>query len=444
MNRIDILDEREAPRRLSAAAETFTKVRAGLNAVIFGQDEVVEQTLITLLAGGHGLLIGVPGLAKTKLVETLGIVMGLDAGRVQFTPDLMPSDITGSEVMEESAGGERAFRFIRGPVFTQLLMADEINRASPRTQSALLQAMQEKHVTVAGARHDLPRLFHVLATQNPLEQEGTYPLPEVQLDRFLLQIDVGYPDREAERRMLLATTMGEEKSAAPVCGPDDLLEAQTLVRRIPVGEQVMESILSLVHAARPDSDHESGVQGQIAALQHEADGLSAGLPPLMVEADHLAASVSLGVHGRRRAGMGESFWQFRRYASPDSSSAIDWRQSAKSQHSFVREREWEAAQTVWFWRDASENMSFKSGTVSKRARADLLLLALASLLVRGGERVGFTGMEGSPASSRLALTRIGRAMFASGRSALPPLVPFARGNQLVWFSDFLDEEVFDS
>ena len=181
---------------------------------------------------------------------------------------------------------------------------------------------------------------------------------------------------------------------------------------------------------------------QFSALQHEADGLSAGLPPLMVEADHLAASVSLGVHGRRRAGMGESFWQFRRYASPDSSSAIDWRQSAKSQHIFVREREWEAAQTVWFWRDASANMNFKSGAVTKRARADLLLLALASLLVRGGERVGFTGMEGAPAASRLALTRIGRAMFAPGAGALPPLVPFARGNQLVWFSDFLDEEVF--
>ena len=182
---------------------------------------------------------------------------------------------------------------------------------------------------------------------------------------------------------------------------------------------------------------------QFSTLQHEADGLSAGLPPLMVEANHLAASVSLGVHGRRRAGMGETFWQFRRYASPDSSSAIDWRQSAKSQHIYVREREWEAAQTVWFWRDASENMSFKSGTVSKRARADLLLLSLASLLVRGGERVGFTGMEGAPASSRLALTRMGRAMFTTRHDALPPQTPFARGNQLFWFSDFLDEGVFD-
>src|SRR3954464_3091860 len=162
----------------------------------------------------------------------------------------------------------------------------------------------------------------------------------------------------------------------------------------------------------------------------------------MVEADHLAASVSLGVHGRRRAGMGETFWQFRRYASPDSSAAIDWRQSAKSQHIFVREREWEAAQTVWFWRDASPNMSFKSGAVSKRARADLLLLALASLLVRGGERVGFAGVEGAPASSRLALTRMGRAMFGKAQGVLPPQVSFARGNQLVWFGDFLDEEVF--
>jgi uncharacterized protein (DUF58 family) len=183
---------------------------------------------------------------------------------------------------------------------------------------------------------------------------------------------------------------------------------------------------------------------QFSTLQHEADGLSAGLPPLMVEADHLAASVSLGVHGRRRAGMGESFWQFRRYASHDSSSAIDWRQSAKSQHIFVREREWEAAQTVWFWRDASANMSFQSGATSKRARADLLLLALASLLVRGGERVGFLGMEGAPASSRLALTRMGRAMFAKTEAALPPRVPFKRGNQLVWFSDFLDDGVFDT
>jgi MoxR-like ATPase len=251
----DTIDQREAPARLEKSAAIFAEVRARLSEVIFGQDAVIEQTLVTLLAGGHGLLIGVPGLAKTKLVETLGTVLGLDTSRIQFTPDLMPTDITGSEVMEEEASGSRAFRFIEGPVFTQLLMADEINRASPRTQSALLQAMQEKHVTVAGARYDLPQPFHVLATQNPLEQEGTYPLPEAQLDRFLLQIDVGYPDLESERRMLLATTVGDEAKAKRVCGPDDLTTAQALVRRMPVGEKVMDSILRLVRAARPDSEH---------------------------------------------------------------------------------------------------------------------------------------------------------------------------------------------
>ena len=184
---------------------------------------MIEQTLVTLLAGGHGLLIGVPGLAKTKLVETLGIVLGLDWKRIQFTPDLMPDRHHRLGSAGGRRSGKRAFRFIHGPVFTQLLMADEINRASPRTQSALLQAMQERHVTVAGTRYDLPRPFHVLATQNPLEQEGTYPLPEAQLDRFLLQIDVDYPDKDAERRMLLATTFGEETQPARVCGPDDLM-----------------------------------------------------------------------------------------------------------------------------------------------------------------------------------------------------------------------------
>ena len=165
-------------------------VRERIGRVIFGQREVVDQALITLLAGGHALLIGVPGLAKTKLVETLGIVLGLADKRIQCTPDLMPADILGAEVLEESDAGRRSFRFIPGPVFGQVLMADEINRASPRTQSALLQAMQEGRVSVAGQYHPLPRPFHVLATQNPIEQEGTYPLPEAQLDRFLLQIDV--------------------------------------------------------------------------------------------------------------------------------------------------------------------------------------------------------------------------------------------------------------
>src|SRR5246500_102398 len=176
-------------RTAETTAAHMRQAKAPIGAVIFGQDKVVEQALITVLCGGHGMLVGLPGLAKTKLVETMGTVLGLDARRIQFTPDLMPSDILGTEVLEEIPGGKRNFRFIAGPIFAQLLMADEINRASPRTQSALLQAMQEQHVTVAGARHEVPRPFHVLATQNPIEQEGTYPLPEAQLDRFLMQID---------------------------------------------------------------------------------------------------------------------------------------------------------------------------------------------------------------------------------------------------------------
>lgn len=228
-------------------------VRRSIGRVIFGQQATIDQTLITLLAGGHVLLIGVPGLAKTRLVETLGTVLGLDDRRVQCTPDLMPADILGSEVLEESDSGRRSFRFIPGPVFCQLLMADEINRASPRTQSALLQAMQERRVSVAGHSHDLPRPFHVLATQNPLEQEGTYPLPEAQLDRFLMQIDVDYPDIDAERQMLIATTGIDEDKPVQVMTAEDLIAAQHLVRRVPVGESVVEAILALVRAGRPDS-----------------------------------------------------------------------------------------------------------------------------------------------------------------------------------------------
>jgi MoxR-like ATPase len=236
-----------------AAVVRIGEAREAIAKVIYGQESVVERTMITILSGGHGLLIGVPGLAKTKLVETLGTVFGLSERRVQFTPDLMPSDIIGSEVMDQAADGSRSFRFVPGPVFAQLLMADEINRASPRTQSALLQAMQEYHVTVAGVRHDLPAPFHVLATQNPLEQEGTYPLPEAQLDRFLLQIDVHYPDRDAERRMLFETTGSQESKAEQVLDGESLRAIQQLVRRMPVGESVVEGILELVSSARPGS-----------------------------------------------------------------------------------------------------------------------------------------------------------------------------------------------
>jgi MoxR-like ATPase len=251
-------------RHAEAALETVGRAREAIHTVIFGQEDVVDLTLITLLAGGHGLLVGVPGLAKTKLVETLGTVLGLDARRIQFTPDLMPSDILGSEILDEGADRRRSFRFVKGPVFAQLLMADEINRASPRTQSALLQAMQEHHVSVGGERHDLPQPFHVLATQNPIEQEGTYPLPEAQLDRFLLEIDVGYPDRAAERRILIETTGADEHKPVAVMDAEMLMNAQRLVRRLPVGESVVDAILDLVRSARPDGgDRVEGVSDKI-------------------------------------------------------------------------------------------------------------------------------------------------------------------------------------
>ena len=250
-------------RAAESTAAHIRAAKAAIGSVIFGQDRVVEHALVTVLSGGHALLVGVPGLATTKLVDTMGTVLGLDARRIQFTPDLMPSDILGSEVLEESPGGRRNFRFISGPIFAQLLMADEINRASPRTQSALLQAMQEQHITVAGARHDLPKPFHVLATQNPLEQEGTYPLPEAQLDRFLMEIDVDYPDRDAERRILFETTGAEETLAKGAMNAEALITAQRLVRRLPVGDSVVEAILSLVRSARPGP--EGGDAGKLIA-----------------------------------------------------------------------------------------------------------------------------------------------------------------------------------
>lgn len=236
---------------IETTGERLVQAREMIARRIIGQDSVVEQTLIAILCGGHGLLVGAPGLAKTRLVETLGIVLGLNANRIQFTPDLMPADILGAEVLETGADGTRAFRFIDGPIFCQLLMGDEINRASPRTQSALLQAMQEHEVSVAGQRRVLPAPFHVLATQNPIEQEGTYPLPEAQLDRFLLQIDVDYPDRDEERAIVLATTGAEDAGAEPVFDAQSLVSAQRLIRRLPVGEAVLEKILDLVRAARP-------------------------------------------------------------------------------------------------------------------------------------------------------------------------------------------------
>ncbi|KPU84273.1 ATPase AAA [Marinosulfonomonas sp. PRT-SC04] len=230
----------------------LAEAKASISQRFIGQSRVVDLTLSALLCGGHGLLIGLPGLGKTRLVDALSTVMGLNGARIQFTPDLMPADILGSEVLDDGADGKRAFRFIEGPIFCQLLLADEINRASPRTQSALLQAMQEKQVSIAGKERDLGLPFHVLATQNPIEQEGTYPLPEAQLDRFLVQIDVEYPDRATEKAIILATTGVEEAEVSQVFTAQELLDAQTLLRRMPVGDAVLEMILDLVRGCRPD------------------------------------------------------------------------------------------------------------------------------------------------------------------------------------------------
>ncbi|CTQ31330.1 AAA family ATPase [Jannaschia rubra] len=244
----------ELLNEIEALGARLTEARGAIATRIIGQDAVVGLSLAAMLSGGHALLMGLPGLGKTRLVETLATVMGLSGNRIQFTPDLMPSDILGSEVLETAADGSRAFRYIEGPIFAQLLMADEINRASPRTQSALLQAMQEREVTVAGQTRRLPAPFHVLATQNPIEQEGTYPLPEAQLDRFLVKIDVDYPDRDTERAIVLATTGGAEAQAPAVFDAAGLIAAQAVVRRMPVGDSVVEMILDLVRACRPDGE----------------------------------------------------------------------------------------------------------------------------------------------------------------------------------------------
>jgi MoxR-like ATPase len=274
---------------IEALGAKLAEAKASITKRFIGQETVVDLVLSSILCGGHGLLVGLPGLGKTRLVDTLSTVLGLDGKRVQFTPDLMPADILGSEVLETGADGSRAFKFIEGPIFCQLLMADEINRASPRTQSALLQAMQEKSVTVAGAAHGLPAPFHVLATQNPIEQEGTYPLPEAQLDRFLVQIDVPYPDRDTERDILLATTGIEEAQATAVFTPGELMAAQMLVRQMPVGEAVVELILDLVRACRPDEP---------GALEVVKDNVGWGPGPRAAQALTLTVRARALLNGR--------------------------------------------------------------------------------------------------------------------------------------------------
>ncbi len=275
--------------RIETLAGRLGEARASIARRFIGQDRVVDLTLTALGCGGHALLVGLPGLGKTRLVDTLSTVLGLKGNRIQFTPDLMPADILGSEVLETAADGSRSFRFIEGPVFCQLLMADEINRASPRTQSALLQAMQEKEVTIAGAHRKLGQPFHVLATQNPIEQEGTYPLPEAQLDRFLVQVDVDYPDRATEREILIATTGAEDAAVHQVLTAEELISAQGVLRRMPVGEGVVEAILDLVRACRP---------GEPEAAAEARDALSWGPGPRAAQALMLTVRARALLDGR--------------------------------------------------------------------------------------------------------------------------------------------------
>jgi MoxR-like ATPase len=274
---------------IEALEARLAQARASITRRFIGQQRVVDLTLTALLCGGHALLIGLPGLGKTRLVETLSTVMGLHGNRIQFTPDLMPADILGSEVLDTAADGSRNFRFVPGPIFCQLLMADEINRASPRTQSALLQAMQERVVTVAGENRVLTPPFHVLATQNPIEQEGTYPLPEAQLDRFLVQVDVDYPDRDTERAILLATTGSDEAQSEQVFTAAELIAAQALLRRMPVGESVVEMILDLVRAFRP---------GEAGASERVNDTVAWGPGPRAAQALMLTVRARALLQGR--------------------------------------------------------------------------------------------------------------------------------------------------
>jgi len=256
-------DNKSLDDQLAHAAEKLQKIKTQLSSIILGQGRVIDLTLTCLASGGHLILLGVPGLAKTKLVESIGTIMGVDTKRIQCTPDLMPADIIGSEILSEASDGKRSFSFIKGPIFAQLLMADEINRASPRTQSALLQAMQEHQVTIAGKTYDLPSPFYVLATQNPLEQEGTYPLPEAQLDRFMMEIQIDYPDLEAERNMVLATTTNAAQELSAIASPQDLLDIQALVKDMALPETVLDSIVALVRNARPETSSQQVVKDYV-------------------------------------------------------------------------------------------------------------------------------------------------------------------------------------
>ncbi|MCI0513370.1 MoxR family ATPase [candidate division KSB1 bacterium] len=239
--------------------EAHTKIVTEVSKIIIGQRKVIDELLISMLSRGHGLLIGVPGLAKTLLISTLASVLNLKFSRIQFTPDLMPSDITGTEIIEEdNRSGKKGFKFIRGPVFSNIVLADEINRTPPKTQAALLQAMQEHEVSAAGVTYKLEEPFFVLATQNPIEQEGTYPLPEAQLDRFMFNLWVDYPTEDEEQQIVKATTSAYQANLKVVLDANEIIELQNLVRRVPVADNVVHYAVELVRKTRPDYDQAPG------------------------------------------------------------------------------------------------------------------------------------------------------------------------------------------
>jgi MoxR-like ATPase len=247
---------------LERAAEVADEMRVQVKKRIVGQKEVVDEMLTALLANGHALLVGVPGLAKTLLVQTVAEALDLQFSRIQFTPDLMPTDITGTEVIEEDrTTGRRVFRFVKGPIFANIILADEINRTPPKTQAALLEAMQERSVTAAGDTYILPPPFFVLATQNPIEQEGTYPLPEAQLDRFMLELPIYYPSKSEEEEIAMRTTGGEEQTVEPVLSAEELIDLQKMVRRIPAPPSLVSFAVRLARATRPGSEA-AGVTGK--------------------------------------------------------------------------------------------------------------------------------------------------------------------------------------
>lgn len=272
-------------KAIDTLVDRFEDLKKEIGKIIIGQDEVIEQIIISIFSGGHALLIGVPGLAKTLMVNTVAQTLGLDFKRIQFTPDLMPSDIVGSEILDEN----RSFKFLKGPVFSNIILADEINRTPPKTQAALLEAMQEKAVTVAGKQYRLDAPYFVLATQNPIEQEGTYPLPEAQLDRFMFAINLSYPTYEEEVRIVKATTADIKTTVNALFTAEDIVSYQQLIRRIPVADNVIEYAVKLVAKTRPDST---------AAPQIVKDYIDWGAGPRASQNLILAAKAHAAMQGK--------------------------------------------------------------------------------------------------------------------------------------------------